>query len=141
MGPQHDHLPLRRAQVRVLAAGEVGTLGTASAWLPLDLPARYLCALGAYLTLAPTVYPWYLLPVVAPGAIFGGPLVVALPALVSLSDLVIVNKALGGRWQVPHLAWWTEYVGIYGLLLWEFARRLHRRRIADSTREVRSPSS
>ena len=141
MGPQHDHLPLRRAQVRVLTYAAIGTLGTASAWLPFDLAARYLCALGAYLALAPTVYPWYLLPVVAVGAIFSGPFVVVLPALVSLSDLVFANKALGGRWQVPHLAWWTEYVGIYGLLLWEFARRLHRRRIADSTREVRSPSS
>jgi hypothetical protein len=86
--------------------------------------ARYLLALGIYLALAPTVYPWYLLPMVALGGLISrGPLVIALPALVGLSDLVFWHKLDTGRWQVPGVALGLEYGLIAALLALELYRR------------------
>ena len=103
----------------VVAAGSL-----AVARLPARLPVRFALALALYLALAPTVYPWYLIPVVALGAFFPSPLIVLLPAFVSLSDLVFVDGVAGGQWSVPQTALLVEYCGIYGVALWELSRRI-----------------
>ena len=107
------HEPL----LRPVIYGIIGAACLGSAWLPVSRPARYLLALGAYLALAPTVYPWYLLGTAALASLYPGPLAVTLPAMVGLSDLVFVNKALVGTWRVPATAHRLEYGLIYGLLL------------------------
>jgi len=96
-------------------ATAVASLGAAV--LPLRLSARYMVALGSYFALAPTVYPWYLLGLAAMAILHSGAMALLLPVLVGLSDLVVVNKALGGPWQVPETAYWVEYGLLYGLLL------------------------
>lgn len=111
---------------RTAAFAGSGLASVAAGLLPLSLSARFIIALGGYLALAPTVYPWYLLPLVALGALHPGPLVVALPALVSLSDLVFLPWLEARRWQVPRSALALEYGLIYGLLLWEGIRRWRR---------------
>ena len=110
---------LRPAVYATIAAACLGT-----AWLPLSRPARYLLALGSYLALAPTVYPWYLLAMAALASLYPGPLAVLLPLLLGLSDLVFVGHAPGGPWKVPALAHWLEYLLLYGLLLVPLARHL-----------------
>jgi hypothetical protein len=111
------------AGARIAAYGLIGAASLGGAWLGLGLPARFLIAVGAYLALAPTVYPWYMLPAAAVGALFGGPLAVLLPALASVSDLVYVERLATGEWQVPTLALVVEYGAIYALLIFELARR------------------
>ena len=104
----------------------------ASAWIPVSRPARYVLALGTYFALAPTVYPWYLLGIAALASLYPGPLAVTLPAIIGLSDLVFVNKALGGKWQVPVVAHRLEYGLLYGLLLVGLVRSLWARRQGHS---------
>lgn len=104
----------------------ISLLALGAAFLPTERRLRLAAALAAYLIWAPTVYPWYLLSLLlllAPG---GGPLPLALPALITLSDLVFVRGVVGGRWQVPRGALWLEYLGIYGLALYQFAWRRRR---------------
>jgi hypothetical protein len=43
----------------------------------------------------------------------------AFPALIGISDLVVAVGVQGGHWQVPRAALWLEYLGIYGLLLYQ----------------------
>lgn len=107
------------------------SLGAAA--LPLRLASRYMVALGSYFALAPTVYPWYLLGLAAIAILHSSTLALLLPALVSLSDLVLVSKAFGGPWQVPEMAYWVEYGLLYGLLLCWGARYviIKRRRATD----------
>jgi len=112
---------------RTAALAGSGLLSIAAGLLPLALSGRFVLALAGYLALAPTVYPWYLLPLVALGALYPGPLVVALPALVGLSDLVFLPWLEARRWQVPRSALALEYGLVYGLLLWEGIRRWRRR--------------
>jgi hypothetical protein len=123
-------LPLGKGHQRLVLYAVISLLGLAGAWLPVGLPGRFLFALGSYFALAPTVYPWYLLGVVALGTLLGGTLVVALPLLVSLSDLVWLEFVDSGRWRVPALALWLEYGLIYGLLLADLWRWRARRRAA-----------
>jgi hypothetical protein len=108
----------------------VGSL--ASGLAPVERRTRYLLALGSYLALAPTVYPWYFVPVVALAALYRpGPLVVALSALIGISDLVFSHRLSTGLWEVPRTAWWLEYGMIYGLLALETLRYALRRRHAQ----------
>ena len=102
----------------------IGAVCLASAWIPVSRPARYMLALGAYLALAPTVYPWYLLGIAALASLYPGPLAVTLPAVVGLSDLVFVSKITSGAWKVPTVAHRLEYGLLSGLLLVGLARRL-----------------
>ncbi len=116
----------RRRVVRRSLYGVVAGASLGAAWLPVGVHGRMLAALGAYFMLAPTVYPWYLLGCLGLGALYGGPLVAAGPLLVTLSDLVFLVKALGGKWQLPTHLLWLEYAGIYGLLTYQLLT--HRRR-------------
>jgi hypothetical protein len=118
-----EHVVEDKLGARVATYSAIGAVSLGGAWLTLSLPARFLIAVGAYLALAPTVYPWYVLPAAAVGALYGGPLVIALPALVGISDLVYVEKLRTGEWQVPTLALLLEYGMIYVLLVWEVVRR------------------
>ncbi|MCC6747000.1 MAG: hypothetical protein IT371_05030 [Deltaproteobacteria bacterium] len=95
----------------------------ACALLPAARSTRFLLALGAYFALAPTVYPWYLVPLLALGALHGGVWVVLLPALVGLSDLVFLDGRPGGVWEVPALAQVLEYGVLYLLVALQLARR------------------
>lgn len=117
----------RRRWLRPALYGAVGVGSLAAARAPAPLPARMLLALGIYFAFAPTVYPWYLVPVAALGALYPGPWLVALPGLVTISDLVFVSEARGGPWQVPAVALWIEYLALYGLAAREvLVRRRHR---------------
>lgn len=102
---------------RIYLYGAICVLAGLSSLLPISRAARYLLALGCYFAFAPTIYPWYLQGMLAIGALYFGPLVVAFPLLIGLSDLVIAVGVPGGHWQVPRVALWVEYLGIYGLLI------------------------
>lgn len=109
--------------VRQGAYAAICLLCVGAALAPLELATRYMLALAAYLILAPTVYPWYLLGIAGLSALpRPRPLLVALPALASFSDLVWVHKRLTGQWRLPGLVLWVEYGLIYGLLLAELVR-------------------
>jgi alpha-1,6-mannosyltransferase len=97
----------------------IGALACGAGLLPVERPTRGMLGLGAYLALAPTVYPWYATGLLALLALRGGPLPLLLPALLTLSDLVLVDGRIGGPWEVPTAALWVEYIGIYGLALWQ----------------------
>jgi alpha-1,6-mannosyltransferase len=99
--------------------GGICVLAGLSSLLPISRPARYLMAVGCYFVFAPTIYPWYLQGMLAIGGLYWGPLVMAFPALIGISDLVVAVGVQGGHWQVPRAALWLEYLGIYGLLLYQ----------------------
>ncbi len=102
-------------------------LGCAAiAALPLSLRRRSLLALWLYFALSPTVYPWYLVPLVALGALAPAPWVVALPVLAALSDTVYLHWPRAGPWEVGAPFIWLEYGFLGALLAWEAVRRRER---------------
>lgn len=109
-------LPLADDKVRLGLYTLVAAWSVVSALLPAASPGRMLSAIGGYYLLAPTVYPWYLLPVVALGALYPGPWIVALPAAVTLSDLVLHRHARGLPWTLPVWALIVEYGTIAALV-------------------------
>jgi hypothetical protein len=96
--------------------------------LPLELRTRWLLALALYLLLAPTVYPWYLLPVALLAAPTLGLLAATLPFLITLSDMVFVHSLFTGEWAVPSHVHALEYAGLALVALAEAARPSARRR-------------
>ncbi|PIE17379.1 MAG: hypothetical protein CSA65_09105 [Proteobacteria bacterium] len=111
-----DALLNQWAPFRPALYGTIALCSLASALVRVDRDTRMTLGIGAYFALAPTVYPWYLLSILALSAVTGGAFPVALPALITLADLVYVDGAAGGRWEVPRPALWLEYVGLYGLI-------------------------
>ena len=78
---------------------------------------KLAAAFGSYFAFAPTVYPWYLLSIQALLALDRpSPLAIALPSLITLSDLVFVGGQVGAGWRVPPGALAVEYLGLYALL-------------------------
>lgn len=111
-----DALLNQWAPFRTTLYGTIALCGLASGLAPARPDTRMALGIGSYFALAPTVYPWYLLSVLALLSVASGPLPVALPALITLADLVYVDGAVGGRWEVPRLGLWIEYLGLYGLV-------------------------
>ncbi|MBW2733841.1 MAG: hypothetical protein JRH20_15750 [Deltaproteobacteria bacterium] len=110
----HEWKPFRPALY-----GTIAVLSLLIGFLPGGRGGRLALSFAAYFAFAPTVYPWYLLGVLALIAPAGGALPVALPALITLSDLVFVRHALGGPWRVPVTTLMVEYAGLYGLVAWK----------------------
>lgn len=104
---------------RLAVNGAIGLVAITAALLPISRPARALVALAAYVVLAPTIYPWYLIAALALAALYSGPLPLLLPALVTLSDLVFVDGRVGGPWKVPTRALLSEYGGLCLISLWQ----------------------
>ena len=117
----------RRAWVRRAAYGVVAATSIGSSWLPMELHGRMAVALAGYFVMAPTVYPWYLLGILALISLYGGPLPMALPSLITLSDLVFWVKAMGGKWRLPPALLLLEYLGILALLCWQFSPCVRRK--------------
>lgn len=83
---------------------------------------RMIFALGAYLMLAPTIYPWYALPILALGTLTPRPVFVALQPLLMLSDLVFIDGKAGATWHVPLPALIVEHISILGLIAYEWLK-------------------
>jgi alpha-1,6-mannosyltransferase len=94
----------------------------AVALFPLSLRHRLLLAPAFYFAFAPTVYPWYLVPLAALGALAARPWVVVLPVAAILADTVYLQWP-EGPWQVPTAFAWLEYGSLALLLAWEVVRR------------------
>ena len=109
----------RRAWVRRAAYGVVAAASLGSSRLPLSLHGRMAAGMGAYFAMAPTVYPWYLLGVLALVSLYGGLFPALLPSLITSSDLVFLIKASTGKWGLPLHLLLVEYIGIYGLIAWQ----------------------
>jgi hypothetical protein len=107
---------------RPVLYGVIVLCACAASRLPVKRATACTCALGTYFSLAPTVYPWYLISVNALAALRLSAFVLALPLLVSLADLVFVSGAVGGAWEVPPAVLVLEYGCLYSLLFWEFIR-------------------
>jgi alpha-1,6-mannosyltransferase len=124
-GAFREWAPLRPVVYGTIALGALllGVIPFARDRDVVDRDARAGLSYALYFALAPTVYPWYLVPLHALLARFSGPLAFALPALVTLSDLVHVDGQVGGKWQVPLPALIIEYTAIYGLLIWMMVRK------------------
>jgi alpha-1,6-mannosyltransferase len=116
------------APFRPTLYGAIALCGLAAGFLPVGRDTRLAAGIGVYFALAPTVYPWYLLSVLAVTSVSGGAFPVALPALITLADLVFVDGAVGGRWEVPRPALWIEYVGLYGLVAYRLIAHFRRNR-------------
>ena len=91
-------------------------------------PLSLLVATLLGFALAPTIYPWYLVPLSALLAIDGGPLAIVLAPAVMLSDLVLVEGIVGGRWEVPTSALLIEYGVLYSATLWQLLKAQRQRR-------------
>lgn len=135
-----DALLNQWAPFRATLYALIAALALGAAFLPTERRLRLAAALAAYLIWAPTVYPWYLLSLLLLLVPDGGPLPLALPTLITLSDLVFVRGVVGGRWQVPRGALWFEYLALYGLALhrygWQRVRRITATAGGRSTEDV-----
>ncbi len=106
----------------------------------LWIPARARTATGAalalftvYLLASPTVFPWYLIPLVALLPLHPSPSLLFFSGLVALSYLPLPEYHATGRWTLPDWIPWVEYGGmaaVAGLTAWRGRRKAHARREA-----------
>jgi alpha-1,6-mannosyltransferase len=88
----------------------------ASLRLGRDFHSRCLMAAAAFVIASPTVFPWYLMWIFPLLVLRPDPALVALIALIPLSDLVMIEWVQTGKWQQPIWTMVVEYGAFYGLL-------------------------
>ena len=107
---------------RLFCLGSILVCTVLIARQPWPLHRRFVLTFAAYLAFAPTVYPWYLLPAVLLMSIDRLLVSLALPALISCSDMVHIPWRLRGTWQVPSPFPLLQYGGIALVLAWDVRR-------------------
>ncbi|MGE5179057.1 MAG: glycosyltransferase 87 family protein [Bacteroidota bacterium] len=124
---------------RLLLAGAFAIATLAIAWRARTLSGAMLATWTAFLLLSPTVYPWYLVPVVALLPLHPDAGLLLLSGTVALTYLPLPVYRATGAWNVPAWILWTEYGTL--TLVWTVtaaARALQARRAPWATE--RSPT-
>ena len=101
--------------IRRLLAG-AGLLATlAVAWRARSATGAALACLVSFLLLSPTVFPWYLVPVVALLPLHPDWGLTIFSGLVALSYLPLPAYRETGVWSLPSWILWAEYGGLTGV--------------------------
>ena len=118
--------PLLRAriaddrEVRLLLAA---CLGVAGVWISLrarSVPGAAAALWVAYLLTSPTVFPWYVVPLVALAPLCPDPGTLLFSGLVALSYVLLPIYRMSGAWRLPDWVPWVEYGGwgVVALGIW-----------------------
>ena len=132
--------PLLRAaglsgdSARILLAGALGVFCLAAGRLVRPASAAALACFSALTLLSPTVYPWYLVPLVALLPLHPDPGWLVATGLLSLSYLTLPDWAARHVWHLPGWVPWVEYGGLAAV--WVGAWWVRRRQAAARPRAV-----
>jgi len=120
--------------IRMLLAG---ALGLAALVISIRAKSAAGAATGlwsAYLIASPTVFPWYVVPLVALAPLCPNPAVLVFSGLVALSYVLLPAFRATGIWRLPAWVPWIEYGGalVTALVAGRIAMRAARERAATS---------
>jgi hypothetical protein len=114
------------APPRALLAGVVAVTAVAIGWRARTLTGAALATFAVWIAASPTVYPWYLIPLVALLPLHPNAGVVTFSGLVALSYLPLAAFRAGGAWTLPSWIPWVEYGGwaavAAGAAWWRYRR-------------------
>lgn len=84
-----------------------------------DFHARAIGAYLVFVTLTPTLFPWYLVSALPLLVLRPHPALLGLTILIPLADQVVIGHQMYGVWR--EVAWvrWLQYLPFYGLLAWQ----------------------
>ena len=94
---------------RLLLAAALAVALAAIAWRSRTLSGAALASWTAFLLLSPTVYPWYLVPLVALLPLHPDPGLLLFSGTVALTYLPLPLYRATGVWSVPAWIRWVEY--------------------------------
>jgi hypothetical protein len=111
---------------RALLAGLVAVAAVVIGWRARTLTGAALATLAVWIVASPTVYPWYLVPLVALLPLHPNAGVMAFAGFVALSYLPLGAVRAGGDWALPSWIPWVEYGGwaaVAAVAAWRRYRR------------------
>ncbi len=112
---------------RILAAaGLLAALGIA--WRARTATGAAYACLTSFLLFSPTVFPWYVVPVVALLPLHPDWGMIAFSGLVALSYLPLPAYRGTGVWLLPGWILWVEYGGLFAVWAWSGVRAWARER-------------
>jgi hypothetical protein len=115
-------------RIRRILAGAGIAAALVIAWRARSASAAAFWALVAFLLLSPTVFPWYVVPVVALLPLHPDWGMVAFSGLIALSYLPLPAYRATGVWALPGWILWLEYGGLAAVWAAAAARALMRGR-------------
>ncbi|HET9251367.1 MAG TPA: glycosyltransferase 87 family protein [Candidatus Eisenbacteria bacterium] len=99
------------ARARWILAGALGVATLWTSWRARSGTAAALAILTATIAVSPTVYPWYLVPLIALLPLHPSPAILAFSGLVALSYAPLPRYHAFGEWTLPAWIPWVEYGG------------------------------
>src|SRR5262249_45984816 len=126
--------------VRILLAGALGIATLAISFRAKSVPAAATGLWIAYLVASPTVFPWYMVPLVALAPLCPNPAVLVFSGLVAFSYALLPAYRATGVWRLPGWVPWIEYGGalLAGLVSKGVAMRAAREGAATSIQARRA---
>lgn len=105
-----------------IALGVVGGLAAHCALRGAEPLRASFLLLATVLLVSPSVFPWYLTWLVPFLCFFPNPALLLFTATALLSYHVLIGYSAGGEWRYTPWLVWLEYLPVYALLLWGWAR-------------------
>ena len=99
------------AAPRAILAGALALASLAIGWRARTVTGAALLLLAAWLVASPTVYPWYLVPLIALLPLHPNAGVLAFGGLVALTYVPLAAFKADGTWLLPAWIPWVEYGG------------------------------
>jgi hypothetical protein len=120
-------------RARWILAAALAAAVLAISWRARSATWAALAVLACALVLSPTVFPWYLVPLVALLPLHPSPALLSFSGLVALSYLPLPRYHATGEWALPAWIPWVEYGGA---ALFALAAIAWRRRAAAQERRI-----
>jgi hypothetical protein len=98
-------------RARWILAGALAAATLAVSWRARSASGAAAALLACALVLSPTVFPWYLVPIVALLPLYPSPALLAFSGLVALSYAPLPRYQALGEWTLPAWIPWVEYGG------------------------------
>ena len=114
---------------RLIVGSALAVASLLVAWRARTLTGAAIALLAVWLVTSPTVYPWYLVPIVALLPLHPDRGLLAFSGLVALSYVALAASRATGVWLLPPTVSWIEYGGwalvtaVGGVLAWQRYRR------------------
>ena len=106
----HSEIAIRR----ILAAAGL-LVSIVIAWRARSATGAAYACLASFLVLSPTVFPWYVVPVVALLPLHPDWGMIAFSGLIALSYLPLPAYRSSGLWTLPSWVLWVEYGGLFAI--------------------------
>jgi alpha-1,6-mannosyltransferase len=117
---------------RLVLAGALAVAAVVVGWRARTLSGAALALLVAWVLASPTVYPWYLVALVAFLPLYADAGLLVFSGLVALSYVAIGLYRTTGVWELPAAIPWIEYGGWAAVAAWTAAAAWRRYRRAEA---------